>query len=686
MVQFEQQEIISGEFVRQFRVREHFSQQTLAMRLGIHRNTIARWEQGDYLPKTRVALHELAQVLRLNDQESNQLLEAAFFSKDEPPDHPVAAAVWTVPYPRNVFFTGRDEILHKVHTRLSRDHTMALTQPWAVSGLGGIGKTQIALEYAYRYRHEYRFVFWLSAATQETLLSSLVMIAELLQLPEQDSHDHTRLMRAVKAWFASQQQWLMILDNVEDIAMLQSLLPAEHAGHVLLTTRAQALGSLVQRIEVETMGMAEATLFLLHRAGILAPEASLDQAMQAHLNAAEAIAIEMDFLPLALDQAGAYIEEVGCSLSTYLNRYQTHRKELLQRRGLAPSNHPESVTTTWSLSFQTIEQTNPGAAELLRFCAFLEPDAIPEELINEGSAYLGPILGPVATDAFKVDEAIQQLRVFSLVQRDPEARLLRVHRLVQAVLKDTMKAEDVQQWAERVVRITGMVFPSMVEKATWPQCQRYLPQAQECAVLIQDYGFTFEEAASLLFRTASYVQEYALYEQAEQLYQQALRIWEHILGPDHVQVASALQRLAQLAHDRGRYEHAEPLYQRALAIREQALGADHPYLAHPLNGLAKLYMEQGKYEQAAPLYQHALAIREQHLGQHPDKAETLHDFAILSVLQENYPLAEDLYRRALVIREHVLGPHHPTTLETRERLQTALGVLDKTHAVMQGNE
>ncbi|MEO6890736.1 MAG: helix-turn-helix transcriptional regulator [Ktedonobacteraceae bacterium] len=518
------------------RKRQGWSQLELAQRLGTTRPNVSRWESGATVPNTyfrgklmtllKMSAQDFFQMGSEKEQQRQERSSPAEQALSVPPGS-VSSEFWIVPYSRNAFFTGRDELLHELHMRLSRDPISALPPSWALSGLSGIGKTQVALEYAYRYRHEYRAVFWVNAATQETLQSDLMIIAATLHLPKKDRHDHLRVTRAMKQWFASHQQWLLILDNVEDVTILQSILPTEHTGRLLLTTRVHALGSLAQRLEVEPMGMAEASLFLLRRARLLAPEASLDQAPNAYRAAAEAIAIELGFLPLALDQAGAHIEEVGCSPSTYLESYQTQRQQLFQRRGRVPGDHPEPVAETWSLSFEKIEQTNSAAAELLRLCAFLDPDAIPEELIRIGSAHLGPVLGPLSQDAFALDAAIQYLRTFSLLQRDPDARFLRLHPLVQAVLKDVMPPAEQRQWAERAVRATNALFPEIVEISTWLLCRRVLSQAQACSALIQTYALAFPEAASLLPRTACYLEDCALYEQAASLYQQALHIREH---------------------------------------------------------------------------------------------------------------------------------------------------------------
>jgi hypothetical protein len=156
-------------------------------------------------------------------------------------------------------------------------------------------------------------------------------------------------------------------------------------------------------------------------------------------------------LPLALDQAGAYIEETGGGLLKYLNLYQTHATELLRRRGTLASDHPDPVAATWALSFEKIEQANPAAAELLRFCAFLRRDQIPEEVFSKGAPELGPVLERVGADAFVLDGAIVELLKYSLVRRDPNASTLEIHRLVQAVLKGGMDEATQRLWAERAV-------------------------------------------------------------------------------------------------------------------------------------------------------------------------------------------------------------------------------------------
>ena len=569
--------------------------------------------------------------------------------------------IWSIPYQRNPFFTGQEVILSSLREMLEQNLIAALTQPQAISGLGGIGKTQIAVEYAYRHRDEYRAVLWARTNSRESLVQDFVVIATLLHLPEKDEQDQNITVEAVIRWLDTHDQWLLILDNVDDVALIRNVLPSEANGHILLTTRSQLLGTIAQNVKVEHMGLEDGTLFLLKRAGLLALNATLGQAVVAPDHAAaEKLVQALDGLPLALDQAGAYINETGCGVSGYLERYRAQRARLLKRRGTMVTDYPETVATTWSLSFEKVDEISPVATELLNFCAFLHPDAIPEELITEGALHLSPKLQILASDLIAFDEVMEALRAYSLIQRNPETKTLSMHRLVQAVLIDNLNDEQQRQWAERAVYTVNQLFPN-VEFANWEQCDRYLLHAQVCKALIDTWNFTFPDASHLLNQAGYYLSERGRYAEAEPLLQRALAIWEQQLGPEHPDTALSLNNLAILYRVQGKYEQAEPLYVRALAIYEQQLGPQHPDTASSLNNLAYLYRVQGKYEQAEPLFVRALAICEQQLGpEHPDTATCLNNLAALYFTQGKYEQAEPLMKRALAIREQ-LGPQHPDT-------------------------
>jgi len=240
--------------------------------------------------------------------------------------------LWNVPYPRNPYFTGREDILQQLSDALRTDKTAVITQPQAISGLGGIGKTQSAVEYAYRYHNDYQAVLWIQAETRQLLISDFVVVAGLLNLPEKDVQDQNKAVEAIKRWLKEHREWLLIFDNADDLAMVREFIPLAFGGHILLTTRAEAMGRLAHRIEIEKMEPEEGALFLLRRASIIVESDLLDKASEAERNKAKEVSQEMDGLPLALDQAGAYIEETACGLADYLDLYQKHGATLRKRR------------------------------------------------------------------------------------------------------------------------------------------------------------------------------------------------------------------------------------------------------------------------------------------------------------------------------------------------------------------
>ena len=586
-------------------------------------------------------------------------------------------------------------------------------QAQAISGLGGIGKTQTTIEYAYRFREQYSSVLWCRAETRSMLLADLLALADhLLDIPQK--HEPERMVQAIRRWLQTSTGWLLILDNVEDLSLVAEVLPAEYSGHVLLTTRTQATGMLAQRIDLEQMEPQEGALFLLRRAKLIGPDAPLETAVAA--SQAKVLSQLLDGLPLALDQAGAYIEETGCSLSDYLERYQARRAFLLTWRGQLGTDHPESVATTIALSLGKVERSNPAAAELLRLCAFLDPDAIPEELLTQGASDLGPILEPAATDPLALDEVLAALRHYSLLRRHPESKTLSLHRLVQAVLKDQMNEQTQREWAERCVLVVNRTFPTH-EAALWQHGPRLFPQVEAAIALITQWQLSLLEVGQLLVRAGHHLIHHGQYQAAEPLLQHALSLheqhlesahpaiavcldmlgklyWyqgqleqserlrkrvldivEHAKGPEHPDVVQALSNLAGVYRELERYTEAEPLYLRAYSILERLVQTEPPSqtltvdMAACAEELGVLYSLQGKFAQAEPLQLQAVILREQILGgDHPLTSYSYHNLGFLYEWQGRYAQAEAWYTRALELRESVLGPEHPSTAATLNNL------------------
>jgi tetratricopeptide (TPR) repeat protein len=580
------------------------------------------------------------------------------------PDRRPLEVIQNVPYARNPYFTGRDIILHNLHKALSKDSATALTQGYAISGLGGIGKTQTAVEYSYRFRSDYRYIFWIRAETEVVLQTGFVEIAKLLDLSAQDTTNPADTVQAVKRWLEHTSEWLLVFDNADTPDMLKAYYPRTPRGHILLTSRAQVFDTLGidSTFALEKLDPQEALDFLYKRT-----KRSQNDPYEKH--AAEQLSKELGYLPLALEQAAAYIIAMTARFQDYLASFQRRRLSLLNKAQPKMGEYPESVSSTWSLNFQEVEQI-PVAADILRVSAFLSPDAIPLELLTEEASQLGPAIASALTteDPLALNEALWPLTRYSLVRLDVETQMYSIHRMVQEVLKDQMGAELQAEWAERVVLAVSQSLPE-VDYQTWTRYERLIPHALLCAAHIDQWRMTFWEAQHLLYQIGQYFYQLGQYREAEPLWKSALAIYEQVLGPEHTYTLNSLNNLAILCKNQGKYEEAEPLFQRALETKERVLGSEHPDTLSIVNNLAELYRSQEKYEEAEPLFQRALEVKERVLGsEHPDTLSTINNLAILYWNQGKYEEAEPLFQRALETRERVLGPDHPDTLSTINNL------------------
>lgn len=646
--------------LRRARELRGWSQQRVAEAVGTNKVMVSRWEGGVMAPSP----HFRAQLCELFGQTAEDL---GFITVSRPAEdqaaEPSNPPLWQVPFKRNPCFTGREAILARLYAALHAKGRASVTQ--ALCGLGGVGKTQTALEYTYRFRDQYQAILWVRAETRDLLLADLAALAPLLGVASQGESDQSQAVQAVRHWLSTHLGWLLILDNVEDLSLLEQILSTAHQGQVLLTTRSLITGTHAQSIVLESMDPAEGALFLLRRAKLLMPEAPLAEAAESLQNPAFTLTTLLGGLPLALDQAGAYLEETGRSLNDYLTLYDTRRACLLDRRGTAASDHPASVRTTFALALEQVELASPASADLLRLCAMLHPEAIPEELFSTGAAEMGTLLGPVAADPLALDEALVTLRRFALLYRDPVTRTFSLHRLVQTVLLDDMDEATHDLWAERAVRSMNRAFPDSTDEALWNVCQRFLPHAQACAARIATLPLASLEAGQLLDKLGIYCNQQGHHAEAEALLLQASTLLHDTVGERHPAFATCLNDLAVVYIYQGRFAQAESLYQRALAIRQELFDANHPAMLESLHNLGHLFMSQGKYAQAAPLLEQAVEMGEAIWGaHHRNVARLLHNLGALYARQGRFAEAELLFQRALVIRQETLGGTHRHTLST----------------------
>ncbi|MFO7685108.1 MAG: tetratricopeptide repeat protein [Desulfobacterales bacterium] len=584
-----------------------------------------------------------------------------------------------LPLDRNMFFTGRELIIRQLNDNLKIKGKVAL------SGIPGVGKTQIALEYAYRYGKNYRAVLWLRAETEETLITSFIAIAGLLDIPEKDDPEEDLIVQAVKDWLVDHDRWLMVFDNADDMTFVRDFYPIAIKGHVLLTTRSQTMGGMAHRILVTPFTPEVGARYLVQRAGIISPDAYPFASQNSYPDAApqdvlekipldefaEQLSIELGGLPLAIDQAGAFMEEYAMSPEEFLSLYREEGKQLRQERGkhdAASQGHSASVTITFSLAYKNLIDMNPAGADLLCLCAFLYPEQIPEQVLIDAAEDLGETLGPVARRPMEWIKARQAACRLSLLSREIDSKSLNMHRVVQAVLKDEMSSDIQKLWAERAVRAINQGFPD-VNFENWPDCERLISQARTCSALIVNQEFAFPEAGRLLIALADYHHCRGRYKEAEDLYNCAIEVRKKIYGKSHPEVGTCFNNLAALFCRQGRYEEAARLYQNDIDIQEQAFGPDHQHVGTAINNLAEVCRIQGEYEKAETLYRRALDILEKTLGAtHPNLADTLNNMGLINWQLARYDDAEQLCQRALKIREVALGAYHPDVADSLTNL------------------
>jgi tetratricopeptide (TPR) repeat protein/transcriptional regulator with XRE-family HTH domain len=659
-----------GEMLRRERKRMGWTQTELAEKFGervsadqITKLTIFRWENGINYPSPSHR-KQLVGILGLSEENA-----AAFYRAmvQAPPDT-TTAAVQVSPEPatalqaapkipplptRNLLFTGREAYFARLDQCFKMDDCVALT------GLAGIGKTQLALEYAHRrYKDRtYRAVFWVNAAGQDTIESGYRAMAEKLALPERDEPETRRVIDAVKQWLENHTNWLLVMDNADNLELARSFFPAGDSGHILLTTRSQFAAKIgAQQIGIDRMESGEGLAFLLRRSDKSVNDPDPDT-VPTVLELVELLGGH----PLALDQAGAYVHETGALFAEYIRLYHEQCRSLLDMRW--PVNdehegvyddHPEAVAATFELCFRKASERHVLAGDILHFCAFLHPDAIPEELLLHGASF--------KPDTVAFRRAIAALRRYSLIKRNMQEKTLSIHRLVQDLLVDKMSQDIKKQWQERVIHAVIAAFPDEVEFRNWRQCERLLPHVLVCAKWTEDELTPSIGVASLFRKTGIYLAERGQFSEAESLLERVLSMYEKHFGAAHPKTALLLNDLALTYFNLKKYNQAEPLFQQAIAILEEHLGAEHYLTAECLRNLALLYLRQDKDDQAQSLLSRALSIEEKHFGaDQPKTAYTLSFLAILYHKQSEYGQAELLYRRSLSIWEKHLGAEHPDT-------------------------
>ncbi len=553
---------------------------------------------------------------------------------------------------------------------LKTNRAAALT---ALHGLGGIGKTQLAMEYAHRHASEYDIVWWMHSENPATLAADFARLAQSLNLVEKDAQDQRIVIEAVKRALQQSAPYLLIFDNATSQDEVYPFLP--EGGHILITSRQTAWRGIANPLAVTKLPRAEAVAFLLKRTR--GQTSKVSQTLEVYGDA-DKLADALGDLPLALEQAGAYCDACGASLAEYLALFAARRLELL--KDFKPLDYPDTVLTTWNLAFEQIAR-DANAASLLNLCAFFAPDDIPRDLLVGPSTSLRSAQDvpstslrsaqdapPLPKDDLEFNAALIALRRYSFIRSD-NSLTLSVHRLVQAVTRDRMSDDDRKRFAASATRIVDAAFPSgnfQDDPATWDTCARLLPHALAAA----DYAAALEVApeatARQFIRVGVYHQVRAQFADAKRLFERAIAIDESAYGENRPEVAIDINNLGSVLQDLGDLNGARECFERALKIDEATFGPNHPDVARDVNNLGAVLQALGDLNGARQCFERALKIDEAaFVPNHPNVAIRVNNLG--AVLQDLGDLsgAHECFERALKIWESNLGANHP---------QVAIGV------------
>jgi Tfp pilus assembly protein PilF len=563
-------------------------------------------------------------------------------------------AIWNVPYLRNPHFVGRDALLDELHGKLT-DGRIALT---AMHGMGGVGKTQLALEYAYRQATDFDLVWWLRANNPATLLEGYAALAGPLGVAPPDESELAALAEAVCRELVRRDRWLLVFDAASEPSELEVLLPKGGGGRVLITSRNPGW-PFASALEVPVLSRGDTVRFLLARTK------QNDEA------AARALADQLGDLPLAVEQAAAYMVETGLTLATYLELFRTRRSELWHEEK-PPVGYPETVGTTWTMAVDRLRAAEPRAVDLLSLCAFLAPEAIPRRLLAEHDGALPSDLGEAVADPLRLNRLVGALRRYSLVEVTGEG--LNLHRLVQAATRDALTGATTRRWVEAAVAMMNAAFPYVEDDpSTWAPSGELLAHALAAAGHGETAGPDLPGLPRLLNEAASFLETRAEFDRARTTYQRALKLAEETLGPCDPKVATYANNLGHALRAQGDLPGARACFEQALAIDEASFGPEHPTVASDVNNLGRVLRAQGDLAGARASYERALKIFESHLGaDHPDVATIVNNQG--AVLQDLGDLtgARACYERALAIDEAAFGPEHPNVAIRVNNLGTVL--------------
>jgi transcriptional regulator with XRE-family HTH domain len=641
--------------LRQLRTEAGLTQEELAEAAGVSPRSVSDLERGINRTARKYTALLLGDALGLAESVRTSFVAAA---RGLAPAADVLIAVrgrqapaWNIPA-RNPRFTGRDDLLAFVRARLLAADT-AIVQ--ALHGMGGIGKTQLATEYAHRYAESYDLAWWINAEQGGLIGDQVAALGFALGcvLPGAGTE---AVRAAVLAELRRRGRWLLVFDNAEDPADVAPWLPGG-GGHVLITSRQRGWDEIARAVEMDVLTRAESVAILQARSGMLSGADS------------DRLASELGDLPLAIAQAAEFMADTGMAAEDFLELLRTRAGQLLAQG--APRSYPRSLAAATGLIADRLADTDAAAAELASLCAFLAPDPIPEGLFTGAAGVLPSELAARASDRLAWRQTLARMTKQSLARIDH--RGLQMHRLTQAILRDRLTPAEVDGARSCVEALLAASDPGdPPNPMTWPRWASLIPH-----VLAVDLAATDSASARELARHACWYliergDARAAHDLASGLWQQ----WRDRLGEDHEHTLIAAHYLAWALLEMGRYAESRDLNQDVLARRRRALGEDHPDTLNSAHNLAISLRKLGDVEAARELDQKTLDQQRKIMGD--DHHATLRSAAILAHdLRElgEAGAARDLDQDTLDRRRRVLGDDHPDTLASAGNLAADLRAL-----------
>jgi tetratricopeptide (TPR) repeat protein len=571
-----------------------------------------------------------------------------------------------VSYDQNPHFLGRDRLLLRLRQKLQETNPKQYNHRVAIYGLGGVGKTQIAIEYVYRYKDSYQNIYWISAADQASLLSGFLEIGQITGCLIGRGRTDMQPMEVAKdvlAWLRMQENWLLIIDNLDDVNVGHGLLPGtQKGGHTLITTRnVNTMNIAAESLEIPVFGEDDAVeLFRIHSE---MTEAELLDSR----TVANDIVRELGYLPLAIDHAAAFIRSTAMVITDFLPIYHGSRKELLSRASYDEKIYPNSVAVTFLLSFNKMKsntECGTEASRLLKLFAFLNPDGILIDFLKAGSSGLSDEIRRVfePSQSYLFRESLGLLRQYSLIGLSKKKDSIIIHRLIQAVLKDELSDPEMQQYCTEVIELCLAAFPSCSDVHEIRGIGR-LFQSQVVEPAFEAAKLPSHGAAVVLGRIGSFLSDDGKLKDAERLGERACQILQSLLGNEHPDTLTLMSLLASTYGHRGKLQEAATLQERVLEARRRTLGEEHRDTLISINNLAQTYSHQGKLQEAATLKERVLEARRRTLGEeHRDTLISINNLALTYYHQGKLQEAATLQERVLEAQRRTLEEEHPATL------------------------